>query len=128
MLVRAQTTFSEAAKKDGMTKALEDLNDQLPEPVPPTVGRFLQTLKLCSSWSSEQLTLDKKAMDEPVAQNLQPWLSTFVKVKGLDLETLQRDLPEKHELAMAFAKDYEKAINLFASNVKDDLQTSNTAL
>eukprot|EP00913_Durusdinium_trenchii_P004305 g3992.t1 len=101
MFIAGQTKVADLLKDKDHTelkKSADELSKAFPETLPPDFGLFVNTMKSACLWTSATFALSKEACENPRAEDLQPQLSLYIKVKSFDMVSLEKILPSQQEL------------------------------
>lgn len=105
-------------------KALQTLAKDFPEPLPRKVATLLHTLQTAILWTEKSLVIDNSLSDKINGPGMQLFLPLYLKVVALDLDSMAKMLPEKHELAVSFIKSFQELLTKFIVTTEGDLQKS----
>ena len=100
---------------------------------PPTqdLGKFIHSAQTCFSFTKKSLALDESSFEKDESVNgaqLQPYLSTYVKILGCGLEEVKELFAAQVADAEEFIQKFEGLMKRFVVLVSADIKAAKSAL
>ena len=127
ILIAGKAAVASLVEKHGVGKCGDEMHKLFASSLlPPGLTAFVTTIKNACVWSAKtfEIATPKGKDADRTSEELGPHLTLFTKIKGFDLQNLEKVLPEQHALAKEFVNTYEALIKKYIGDVADDLKTS----
>ena len=131
LLVGGKAYLKGLVHKTSAAAGLDKISKDLTAPLPQDLGKFIHSAQTCFSFTKKSLALDESSFEKDESVNgaqLQPYLSTYVKILGCGLEEVKELFAAQVADAEEFIQKFEGLMKRFVVLVSADIKAAKSAL